>query len=71
MPYRKYERVEKEKSKPMGKVLEELYDEHRDSNLVARDLGVTKKTLVEWRQRAGCELVVEVRIRCPDTASAR
>lgn len=46
-------RCQRERGKPLEKVLRQLFNQHGTWNQVARELGVQKHTLRAWRRRLG------------------
>lgn len=63
MAHRKFERAEAKFGKPMAQILAEHYERFGTNDAVAEALKVTVKTLLRWRERAGCERVAVVQMR--------
>jgi len=68
MPVKKLPKIEAQYQKPIALILTELYAELGDHQLVAARLGVTPKTLWQWRNEADCRTVVRIACDCEKTA---
>ena len=60
MPVKKIGPLEKQYGKPMPAILADLYTQLGDHKEVANRLGITMKTLWQWRKELGCETVVRL-----------